>query len=155
MEHGPVCAAVTPAPVHEARAHPPEGAAAVTAIAVHRDEDLLALGRRLAVAAERIGHAPRRGRGAPRRDVGVVAERRRETGRPPTGNAQQEHRGYYGKPKTQTIPPWLVCRARWGAKSARGRTSAGSSERTSPDKRNQSPPIPAYTATYCRPSGPL
>src|SRR5207245_11590006 len=53
------------------------------------------------------------------------------------------------------MPPWLVCRARSGAKSAGGRTSAGSSERTSPDNRNQSPPMPAYTATYCLPSGPV
>src|SRR5437773_1780630 len=64
------------------------------------------------------------------------------------------HHAPVHRPKIQTMPPWLVCRARSGAKSAGGRTSAGSSDRTSPDSRNQSPPMPAYTAMYCFPSGP-
>src|SRR5204862_833115 len=58
------------------------------------------------------------------------------------------------RPKIQMMPPWLVWRAMSLIKSAGGRTSAGSSERTSPDSSAPSPPKPAYTATYCLPSGP-
>src|SRR4051794_14659591 len=58
------------------------------------------------------------------------------------------------RPKIHIIPPWLVCRPSSGAKSAGGRTSAGSSDRTSPESRNQSPPIPERIATYCLPSAP-
>src|SRR5215467_13590151 len=60
---------------------------------------------------------------------------------------------YHYRPKIQIIPPWLVCRPSVLTTSAGDRTSAGSSERTSPAIRNQSPPMPAYTATYCLPSG--
>src|SRR5207249_8906484 len=65
------------------------------------------------------------------------------------------HDARFHRPKIHTMPPWLVWRARSGMKSAGGLTSAGSSDRTSPESRNQSPPMPAYTATYCLPSGPV
>src|SRR6185437_13333659 len=96
--------------------------------------------------------------------IGIADRRRAAAGIDPTAGGEQSscshaprttHHVRLHNAKIQTIPPWLVCRARSGAKSAGGRTSAGSSDRTSPDSRNQSPPMPAYTATYCLPSEPV
>src|SRR5207248_5723348 len=72
------------------------------------------------------------------------------------GEQEYRERVAHGpSPNSQTMPPWLVWRAMSRMKSAGGRTSAGSSERTSPASSAQSPPMPAYTATYCLPSGPV
>src|SRR5712692_5858709 len=151
-------AAVAPAAVAQAGAHPTHRPAAVTAVAVHHAERPLAFRRRLPVSAERIPVRPRgarRRRDAAREDARVRSRRAgRSCGFTFTARRGNEKQGDY-RAKIHTMPPWLVCRAMSDMKSAGGRTSAGSSDRTSPASRNQSPPIPAYTATYCLPSGPV
>src|ERR1041384_4157348 len=159
-----VRAAVAPAPVHQARPHPAERAAAVTTVAVHRAEDFGAVGSVCGVDWKWVFDLTSGRLVATRRDVLGIADRRRAAARicPAACDEQRScshaprttHHVPLHKAKIQTMPPWLVCRARSGAKSAGGLTSAGSSERTSPDSRNQSPPMPAYTAMYCFPSGP-
>src|SRR6266511_2776228 len=158
-----VGAAIAPAAIDQARAHPPGRTAAVAAVAVHRAEDLSAIGDDCGIGCDgildldgwrlvaaggdviRIAHGHWHSTG-----VGALA-RRQQNSRPHA--PRTTHHARIHKPKIQTMPPWLVCRARSDAKSAGGRTSAGSSDRTSPDSRNQSPPMPAYTAMYCFPSG--
>src|SRR5512146_2701684 len=126
-------------------------------VAVHRHERPLALGHRGPIVGERI-HQGRGNRGDPAGGhVLLVPDGRRSLsgiarGAATSGRGQETESRYSAK--IHTMPPWLVWRAISGMKSAGARTSAGSSERTSPDRRNQSPPIPAYTATYCLPSGP-
>src|SRR5712692_6756233 len=134
----------------------------MTAIAVHRAENPLPFRSRRSISLEGIGEAACRRGDASGKNVLVVADRWRRPRRPPApprvarsaARRDRDQREPRYRAKTQTMPPWLVCRARSGAKSAGGRTSAGSSERTSPDSRNQSPPMPAYIAMYCFPSGP-
>src|SRR2546422_3785884 len=145
-----VAAAVAPAAVHETGPHPSRRAAAVAAVAVHRAEDLRAVSHVGGVGFQRIDDFAGRGLAATRRDMVRVANRWGETLFPIAGREQRQdharrttHDVRSHRPKIQTMPPWLVCRARSGAKSAGGRTSAGSSDRTSPERRNQSPPMPA------------
>src|SRR2546430_9135884 len=143
LEDVTVGAAVAPTAVAQAGAHPAHRSATVTAVAVHHAERALALRRRLPISPEGIlggQRCARRRCDAAREDArlvphgrgGLVALAR---------SGDDESQGY--RAKIHTIPPWLVCRAMSGMKSAGGRTSAGSSDRTSPESRNQSPPIPA------------
>src|SRR5439155_1486251 len=152
LEDLTIGAAVAPAAVAQAGAHPARRPAAVTAVAVHHAERPLALHRRLPVSAERILsglRGARRRRDAAREDARLVSRRRCGL---MSAARSGDHQSQDYRAKIHTMPPWLVCRAMSGMKSAGGRTSAGSSDRTSPDRRNQSPPMPAYTATYCFPS---
>src|SRR5207245_2512023 len=147
LEDVTVGAAVAPTAVAQTGAHPAHRPATVTAVAVHHAERALAPerirgGRRC--APRRCAAAREDARLVSHRRGGLVAAAR---------SGDDESQGY--RAKIHTIPPWLVCRAISGMKSAGGRTSAGSSDRTSPESRNQSPPIPAYTATYCLPSRPV
>src|SRR3954453_6295367 len=58
--------------------------------------------------------------------------------------------------KTNSMPPQDVYRARSGSVVPRSRTSNGKLAATSPAmSKPMSPPMPAYTATYCLPSGPV
>src|SRR6058998_2092031 len=143
LEDLAIGAAVAPAAVAQAGAHPAHRPAAVTAVAVHHAERALALRRRLPISPEGILG----GRRCARRRCDAACEDARLVSHGRGGlvalarSGDDESQGY--RAKTHTIPPWLVCRAMSGMKSAGGRTSAGSSDRTSPESRNQSPPIPA------------
>src|SRR5439155_7861831 len=110
--------------------------------------------RRPPIALERVRENLGRRRRSAREDVLVVAHGRRD-GLLPRCHEQGDQRGRGYSANSHTIPPRLVWRARSGMKLAGGRMSAGSSERTSPASNAQSPPSPAYTATYCLPSGPV
>ena len=145
-----VGATVAPAAVHETGPHPSRRAAAVAAVAIHHAENLGAVHNRRRVRGDRIPELSSWRLAATRRDMVRVANRWGETLFPIAGREQRQdharrttHDVRSHRPKIQTMPPWLVCRARSGAKSAGGRTSAGSSDRTSPERRNQSPPMPA------------
>src|SRR5438874_7143593 len=133
--------AVAPPAVDETRPHPTKRAPAVAAVAVHRAEQLRAVGGVRGVDRQRVLDVTGGRLAAAGRDVVGIADRRRNVGIRSVAGGYHTKQNY--KPNIQTMPPWLVCRARSGAKSAGGRTSAGSSDRTSPDSRNQSPPMPA------------
>src|SRR3989449_894327 len=151
-------AAVAPAAVAQAGAHPTHRPAAVTAVAVHHAERPLALRRRLPVSAERIPVRPRgarRRRDAAREDARVRSRRAgRSCGFTFTARRGNEQQGDY-RAKIHTMPPWWVCGAMPKIRPAGGRPPAGPPAGPPPASRNQSPPIPAYTATYCLPSGPV
>src|SRR5205807_7828216 len=154
LEDVTVGAAVAPTAVAQTGARPAHRPATVTAVAVHHAERALALRRRLPISPEGIlggRRCARRRCDAAREDARLVSHRRGGLVAA-ARSGDDESQGY--RAKIHTIPPWLVCRAISGMKSAGGRTSAGSSDRTSPDSRNQSPPMPAYTAMYCFPFGP-
>src|SRR2546429_147577 len=136
-------AAARPTPLAQAGPPPARPPATGTAAAVNHAEGASAPRRRLPTSPEGIlggQRCARRRCDAAREDArlvphgrgGLVALAR---------SGDDESQGY--RAKIHTIPPWLVCRAMSGMKSAGGRTSAGSSDRTSPESRNQSPPIPA------------
>src|SRR3989449_5809035 len=120
-------AAVAPAAVAQAGAHPTHRPAAVTAVAVHHAERPLALRHRLPVSSERILvrlRGARRRRDAAREDARVRSRRAgRSGGLPFTARRGNEQQGDY-RAKIHTMPPWLVCRAMADMKAAAGRTSA-------------------------------
>src|SRR3989442_15083135 len=109
-----VGAAVAPAAVAQAGAHPTHRPAAMTAVAVHHAERPLALRRRLPVSSERILVRPRgarRRRDAARQDARFLSRRpRRSCGFTSTARRGNEQQGDYSA-KIHTMPPWLVCRA--------------------------------------------
>src|SRR5437773_807377 len=154
VEDRAVGAAIAPAPVRQARPLPPDRSQRVTAVAVERTEQLLPVRRRPFVALERVLEAPGRGGIAGGEDVLLVALGGRYRLLRRRHEQREQRRGCYSA-NSHTIPPRPVCLAMSGMKLAGGRTSAGSSERTSPASSAQSPPMPAYTATYCLPSGPV
>src|SRR2546422_5305255 len=108
----------------------------MTAVAVERTEQLLPVRRGPFVSLERVLEAPGRGRIAAGEDVLLVAHggryrllRRR--------HEQREQRRSCYSANSHTMPPRLVCLAMSGMKLAGGRTSAGSSERTSAWERSE------------------
>src|SRR6266853_838713 len=170
VEHLGIRATVAPATVCQVGSDPSAPITPVATVAIHRGkQQRTALGHR-PVPLMRIAQGSA-GRGnATGCKMRFVTNRRRRAGLlrgrrsvPAAGGhreARQQQRRRYAshvprhRPKIQIMPPWLVWRAISLRKSAGGRTSAGSSERVSPDSSAQSPPKPAYTATYCLPSGP-
>src|SRR2546430_17453098 len=113
----------------------------MAAIAVHRAEQLLAFGHRV-LSLERVFHLSAGRLRVSRIDVLFVGNGRRQDRifiRVPAAGIRsrdpsrdQKERCPVHSPNIQTMPPWLVWRPSLGAKSAGGRMSAGSSERTSP-----------------------
>src|SRR6185503_18280866 len=126
VEYRRVIASEAPAAVHQAWTDETKAARAVASVAVHDVEKDFPLAGNIRISANGF-------RGFVSR---CNAGRRGQHGHHHAAHAAHSA-------NTHTMPPWLVYRERSGAKSARGRTSAGSSERMSPAIKNQSPPIPA------------
>src|SRR5207249_708095 len=117
VKHHGVRAAVAPAAVGQARTHRPHRPASMTAVAVERGEEFLALFRRLLVSLERIVELARGRSSAAREDVLLVEH---GGGRRLLGRAHQEceeRRRRYSA-NSHTMPPRLVCRAMSGMKPA-------------------------------------
>lgn len=97
-------AAVAPASVDETGAHPAEGSAAVTAVAIHRAEDLRAIRGRRGIIHEGILHVGRGRLTAAGRNVIRISNRRRHTvGAVSTACGRECEQNQ--RPKIQTMPP--------------------------------------------------
>src|SRR5207302_8466016 len=101
-----VGAAITPAPVGEARPLPPGGAQGMAAVTVEGAEELLTVRHRSPIALEWVFERPGQRRSSAGKDVLLVAHRGRD-GLLPRRHEQCDQLGRGYSVNIHTLPHWL------------------------------------------------